>query len=146
MITNSFIFNPTTTWLDVGVIEIMDDSLLEEQKEFNISISGIEAIEAPDANLATPLGGPVTIIVYDNDYEYPSRVEILLQLLLFLLYLYLLVEIGFTEDSTDIIVREGSSTDVCVAILKPETRSNIHPAQAILITIMLENATSSGKL
>ena len=51
-------------------VEIMEDIMSVKQREFNISIHSIKAIEAPDANLAIPTGEPVIIRVYDNDCEY----------------------------------------------------------------------------
>ena len=75
MITNSLVFNPSTTQLNVEV-EVMEDSMSKQRQEFSISIGGIEAIEAPDANLSTKLGGPVKIMVYNNDCECSIRVYI----------------------------------------------------------------------
>jgi hypothetical protein len=67
--TNSLIFDPTTTWRNVTV-EIREDNMAEKRREFSISIERIAAMEAPDANLANSIGGPITIVVYDNDCEY----------------------------------------------------------------------------
>ena len=73
MITTSLIFDPITTWKNVTV-EIKENNEAKKRREFSISIDRIAAITAPDANLATQTGGPVTIVVYDNDCEYLSRV------------------------------------------------------------------------
>ena len=72
MITNPLIFEPTTTRKNV-MVEIVDDDAPEKQREFSISIVRIAAIVAPNADLAASTG-PVTIVVYDNDCEYLSRV------------------------------------------------------------------------
>ena len=62
------------------------------------------------------------------------------------LSLLILVVVGFTENRTDIPVPEGSSIDVCVAIFKPETRSDISSTQELSVTIIiLESATSDSK-
>ena len=66
MIPRSLIFDPSTTERNVEV-EIMEDTVSEQRREFNISINGIMAVGAPTANLATAVGELVTIFVYDND-------------------------------------------------------------------------------
>lgn len=54
------------TIVNVGAIEIMNNSQLEGTKEFRISIGGIEAIGVPGVQTSV-LGDPINIIVYDND-------------------------------------------------------------------------------
>lgn len=67
VVTSPLKFDPTTTRMNVGV-DIMEDSISETRKEFNISIDRIMVIGAQEAtNLATATGEPVTIIAYDND-------------------------------------------------------------------------------
>ena len=73
MITNPLIFEPTTTRKNV-MVEIVNDNVPEKQREFSISIDRIVAIVAPNADLAASTDSPVTIVVYDNDCEYLSRV------------------------------------------------------------------------
>ena len=59
---DTLIFNPATTQLNVGVIEIASSSLSGGQKEYNISIGRIEAVNIPGVWTAV-LGDPVRIIV-----------------------------------------------------------------------------------
>ena len=66
MITNSLIFDPSTTEKDVEV-EITENTMPEKRREFNISIGRIMVVGAPSAELANSVGGPVSILVYDND-------------------------------------------------------------------------------
>jgi hypothetical protein len=69
VITRYLIFDPSTTERNVEV-EIMEDTVPEKRKEFNILIDGTMVVGAPTANLATAVGGPVTVLVYDNDCKY----------------------------------------------------------------------------
>ena len=73
MITNPLIFDPTTSRKNV-MVEIVEDNVSEKRREFSISIVRIAAIAAPNVDLAASTGGPVTIVVYDNDCEYLSRI------------------------------------------------------------------------
>ena len=57
------------TIVNVGTIEIVNNSISEGTKEFSISIGGIEAIGVPGVQTSI-LGDPVNIIVYDNDCKY----------------------------------------------------------------------------
>ena len=57
------------TIVNVGAIKILNNSLSEGTKEFNISIGGIEAVGVPGVR-TNVLGNPVKIIVYDNDCKY----------------------------------------------------------------------------
>ena len=66
VIPRSLIFDPSTTERNVEV-ETLDDTTSEQRREFNISINGTMVAGAPSANLATAVGGPVAILVYDND-------------------------------------------------------------------------------
>ena len=78
MIIKSLLFNPSVTLIDVGPIEIRDDSLSERRKEFSISIGRIEAISYDVTSVRTAVqGDPVRIIAYDNDCEYLIFVLIL---------------------------------------------------------------------
>ena len=76
MIPRSLIFDPSTTERNVEV-EIMEDTVPEERRELNISINGIMAIGAPTANLATVVGEPVIIFIYDNDCKYACMISII---------------------------------------------------------------------
>ena len=64
------------TIVNVGAIEIVNNSLSEGTKEFNISIGGIKAVGVPGVP-TNVLGNPVKIIVYDNDCKY-STVSIIM--------------------------------------------------------------------
>ena len=57
--------------MDVGPIEIRDDSLSEGRKEFNISINRIEPVNYNIPGIRTTVqGDPIKIIAYDNDCKY----------------------------------------------------------------------------
>ena len=62
VISSSLIFDPSTTEKDV-VAKVTEDTLSEKQREFNISIGRIMVVGAPSAELATSVGGPVTVLV-----------------------------------------------------------------------------------
>ena len=69
VIPHSLIFDPSITERNVEV-EITEDTVPEQRRELNISINGAMATGAPIANLATAVGEPVIILVYDNDCKY----------------------------------------------------------------------------
>ena len=71
VITNSLIFDPSTTEKDVEV-EVIEDTMSEKRREFNISIGRIMVVGAPSAKLANSVGEPVSILVYDNDCKYSN--------------------------------------------------------------------------
>ena len=69
VIPKSLIFDPSTTRKAVDIVT-MDDTTPGDRIEFNISIGSVVAIEASGAtSLASVLGGPVKIVIYDNDCE-----------------------------------------------------------------------------
>ena len=150
------IFDPSSTERNVEV-ETVDDTP-EKRREYNISINGTMVVGAPLANFSTVVGGPVTILVYDNDCEYfltlPAH-SFSLSLSPSPLALYLshshslspsLVEIGFTKDEFSAVVGASNIDDICVEIIKPAERSDIEPSLSIPITVTLKNSASSGKL
>ena len=71
LIAKSLIFDPSTTQKTVDIVTI-DDTTPGDRIEFNISIGSVVAIEAPGPtmrSLASTFGGPVKIVIYDNDCE-----------------------------------------------------------------------------
>ena len=140
MITKSLLFNPSVTLIDVGPIEIRDDSLSERRKDFSINISSIEAISYNIPSVRTAVqGDPVKIMAYDNDCEY--LIIVLIHTYIIDYPFYFPDKVGFAVDDSDVMLTEGASRNICVKILDLQP-SDIYPMINIPLSISTSNLSA----
>ena len=140
VITKSLLFNPSTALMDVGPIEIRDDSLSEKRKEFNISIDRIEPVNYNIPDIRTTVQrDSIKIIAYDNDCKYCNQV---IKLRFFnLMTLLFSDEVGFDTANSNTMLMKGASTNVCVKILALQP-DDIDPTINIQLLISTSNISA----